>query len=180
MAAGCFNTPSNHVSVFKFPRDGVLRQKWEKQVQSTRSQWKAIHVPCIHFFIASTSQMNVWRLTKHLLLTLGWTKGGGWSMEWFQQYFTYISHIYPRLRCALARVRRDGCGKGQLENWCLSNEWWWSTLKKKSGAIAANMQRTGIVYRKTSCYQLKKNIAIGGSLTHEYPFLRHHQSDISS
>ena len=29
------------MSLFKFPSDGVLRRKWEKQVQWTRTQWKA-------------------------------------------------------------------------------------------------------------------------------------------
>ena len=32
VAAGCSNTPSNRVSVLKFPSDGVLRRKREKQV----------------------------------------------------------------------------------------------------------------------------------------------------
>ena len=38
---GVPNTPSDRVSLFKFPSDGVLRRKWEKQVQRTRAQWKA-------------------------------------------------------------------------------------------------------------------------------------------
>lgn len=41
VAAGCSNTHSDRVSLFKFPRDGTLRQRWEKQVQRTRAQWKA-------------------------------------------------------------------------------------------------------------------------------------------
>ena len=41
MAAGCSNTPSDHVNVYKFPSDGFLRRKWEKQVQRIRSQWNA-------------------------------------------------------------------------------------------------------------------------------------------
>ena len=49
VAAGCSNTPSDRVSVFKFPSDGVLRRKWEKQVQRTRSQWKATE----HSFLCS-------------------------------------------------------------------------------------------------------------------------------
>ena len=31
-AAGCSNTPSDHVSVFKFPSDGILQCKREKQI----------------------------------------------------------------------------------------------------------------------------------------------------
>ena len=30
VAAGCSNTPSDRVSLFKFPRDGALRRQWEK------------------------------------------------------------------------------------------------------------------------------------------------------
>ena len=41
VAAGCSNTPSDLVSLFKFPNDATLRRKWEKQVQRTRAQWKA-------------------------------------------------------------------------------------------------------------------------------------------
>lgn len=41
VATGCSNTPSDHVSMFKFPKDRVLRAQWEKQVQRTRAQWKA-------------------------------------------------------------------------------------------------------------------------------------------
>ena len=49
VAAGCSNTPSDRVSLFKFPSDGVLRRKWEKQVQQTRAQWKATE----HSFLCS-------------------------------------------------------------------------------------------------------------------------------
>ena len=38
VAAGCSNTPSDRVSLFK---DRFLRNQWEKQVQRTRAQWKA-------------------------------------------------------------------------------------------------------------------------------------------
>ena len=40
VAAGCSNTPSDRVSLFRFPKDKVLRNKWEKQVQRTRAKWK--------------------------------------------------------------------------------------------------------------------------------------------
>ena len=39
IAAGCSNTYSDNVSLYKFPRDPVLRQQWVKQVQRTRAQW---------------------------------------------------------------------------------------------------------------------------------------------
>ena len=39
IAAGCSNTYSDNVSLFKFPKDHVLRQKWVKNVQRTRAQW---------------------------------------------------------------------------------------------------------------------------------------------
>ena len=41
VAAGCCNTPSDRVSLLKFPSDGALRRKWKKQVQRTRAKWKA-------------------------------------------------------------------------------------------------------------------------------------------
>ena len=37
----CSNTPSDRVSLFKFPSDATLRRQWEKQVQRTRAEWKA-------------------------------------------------------------------------------------------------------------------------------------------
>ena len=49
VAAGCSNTPSYCVSLFKFPSNGVPRRKWEKQVQRTRDQWKATE----HLFLCS-------------------------------------------------------------------------------------------------------------------------------
>lgn len=49
VAAGCSNTSSDRVSLFKFPSDAVLRRKWEKQVQRTRAQWKATE----HSFLCS-------------------------------------------------------------------------------------------------------------------------------
>ena len=47
VAAGCSNTPSDRVSLFKFPKDRVLRAQWEKQVQRTRAQWKATEHSCL-------------------------------------------------------------------------------------------------------------------------------------
>ena len=63
IAAGCSNTASDHVSLFKFPKDPVLRRQWEKQVQRTRAQWKATehshlcseHLPSDAFHIDSAT-----------------------------------------------------------------------------------------------------------------------------
>lgn len=41
VAAGCSNTPSTTVTLFKFPNDLVLREKWVKQVRRTRAEWEA-------------------------------------------------------------------------------------------------------------------------------------------
>lgn len=40
VAAWCSNTHSDGVSLFRFPRDPVLKEQWVKQVQRTRAQWK--------------------------------------------------------------------------------------------------------------------------------------------
>ena len=39
VAVGCSNTPSDRVSLHKFPADPKLREKWVKQVRRTRAQW---------------------------------------------------------------------------------------------------------------------------------------------
>lgn len=39
VAAGCSNTPSERISLHKFPADLKLREKWVKQVRRTRAQW---------------------------------------------------------------------------------------------------------------------------------------------
>ena len=41
VAAGCSNTNADDVSLFKFPRDQVLRNRWIKQVQRGRASWTA-------------------------------------------------------------------------------------------------------------------------------------------
>ena len=41
VAGGCSNTLRPGVSLYKFPKDPVLRKQWEKQVQRTRAKWKA-------------------------------------------------------------------------------------------------------------------------------------------
>ena len=39
VAAGCSNTPSEGISLYKFPTDPRLREKWVKQVRRTRAHW---------------------------------------------------------------------------------------------------------------------------------------------
>ena len=39
VAAGCSNTPGEGISLYKFPSDPALLEKWVKQVQQTRAQW---------------------------------------------------------------------------------------------------------------------------------------------
>lgn len=39
VAAACSNTHRDGVSLFKFPKDPFLREKWAKQVQRTRAKW---------------------------------------------------------------------------------------------------------------------------------------------
>uniref|UniRef100_A0A3P9HYZ0 THAP-type domain-containing protein n=1 Tax=Oryzias latipes TaxID=8090 RepID=A0A3P9HYZ0_ORYLA len=39
VAAGCSNTSSESVSVFKFPKQETLLKQWTKQVQRTRANW---------------------------------------------------------------------------------------------------------------------------------------------
>lgn len=41
VAAGCSNTPSERVSLYKFPSDPRIREKWVKQVKRTRAKWNA-------------------------------------------------------------------------------------------------------------------------------------------
>ena len=40
IAAGCSNVRSDTVSLFRFPKDPALRQRWTKQVKRTRANWK--------------------------------------------------------------------------------------------------------------------------------------------
>ena len=41
VAGDCSNTARPGVSLYKFPKDSALRRQWKKQVQRTRSKWKA-------------------------------------------------------------------------------------------------------------------------------------------
>ena len=40
VAANCSNKKSDTISLFNFPKDPELRQKWIKNVQRTRAEWK--------------------------------------------------------------------------------------------------------------------------------------------
>ena len=40
VAAACSNTHRDHVSLFRFPRDPNIGEKWTKQVQCIRAKWK--------------------------------------------------------------------------------------------------------------------------------------------
>ena len=39
IAAGCSNTYRENVSLFSFPRDSALKERWTKQVRRTRAGW---------------------------------------------------------------------------------------------------------------------------------------------
>ena len=39
VAAGCCSIPSDEVTLYKFPKDPVLRKKWIEQVKRTRDRW---------------------------------------------------------------------------------------------------------------------------------------------
>ena len=39
IAAGCSNTYKENVSLFTFPRDPALRERWTRQVRRTRDDW---------------------------------------------------------------------------------------------------------------------------------------------
>ena len=60
VSAGCSNTASDRISLFKFPKDPELRKQWEKQVQRTRAQWKATeqsHI-CSEHFISDAFELD--------------------------------------------------------------------------------------------------------------------------
>ena len=40
VAANCSNEPSEHVSLFRFPKDPNIRREWILQVQRTRADWR--------------------------------------------------------------------------------------------------------------------------------------------
>lgn len=40
VAFGCSSTNSDGTSLFFFPKDDILKQKWTKNVQRTRADWK--------------------------------------------------------------------------------------------------------------------------------------------
>ena len=62
VAAGCSNTYSDKVSLFKFPEDPVLRQKRVKQVQRTRAEWPDLSehsVLCSDHFDSSCTEPDI-------------------------------------------------------------------------------------------------------------------------
>ena len=87
VAHGYSNTPSNRVTLFKFPSDAFLLCSWEKQVQQTQAQWKAIE----HSFLCSDHLSSS---NRHVHLSLELRKGGGSSLEQFKQYS--IDHLWLR------------------------------------------------------------------------------------
>ena len=53
VAAACSKTYADNVSLFKFPRDHVLKRQWTKPVQRTRAKWSGPSghsVLCSHHF----------------------------------------------------------------------------------------------------------------------------------
>uniref|UniRef100_A0A3B3HK99 THAP-type domain-containing protein n=1 Tax=Oryzias latipes TaxID=8090 RepID=A0A3B3HK99_ORYLA len=53
VAAGCSNTSSESVSVYKFPKQETLLKQWTKQVQRTRANW----VPTASSTLCKTPQL---------------------------------------------------------------------------------------------------------------------------
>ena len=60
VAAGCSNTPTSTVNLFKFPKDPVLRAKWVRQVRRTRVQWEATEhsILCSEHFTEDCFKVN--------------------------------------------------------------------------------------------------------------------------
>ena len=40
VAAGCNNTHKDGISLFRFPKNALLRKKWAEQVRRTRAKWE--------------------------------------------------------------------------------------------------------------------------------------------
>ena len=66
IAAGSSNTYSDNVSLFKFPKDPVLRQKCVKNVQRTRAQWRVVQVSTV-FCAVNTLTVAALNLTRSWL-----------------------------------------------------------------------------------------------------------------
>jgi hypothetical protein len=52
VAYGCSNKQSKGITLFKFPKDPSLKEKWVKQVQRTRDKWQPTpysRLCCVHF-----------------------------------------------------------------------------------------------------------------------------------
>uniref|UniRef100_A0A1X7T9Y5 THAP-type domain-containing protein n=1 Tax=Amphimedon queenslandica TaxID=400682 RepID=A0A1X7T9Y5_AMPQE len=61
VAAGCSNTYKDGVSLYTFPKDGEMRQRWAKQVQRTRMDWTGPSdhsVLCSDHFIKECFEVN--------------------------------------------------------------------------------------------------------------------------
>ena len=60
VAAGCSNTSTSTVNLFKFPKDPVLLAKWVRQVRRTRAQWEATEhsVLCSEHFTEDYFEVN--------------------------------------------------------------------------------------------------------------------------
>ena len=60
VAAGCSNTPSDRISLHKFPTSPKLCEKWEKQVRRTRAQWTVMKssVLCSEQFTKDSFEVN--------------------------------------------------------------------------------------------------------------------------
>ena len=74
VAAGCSNTPSEGISLYKFPTDPRLREKWVKQVRRTVLTGMSRSTPSS---VVNTSPTIPSRWTLPLLQVLAWTRRGG-------------------------------------------------------------------------------------------------------
>ena len=106
MAPGCSNTHSHRVSLFKLLSDAIYNTSGKTKYSGHELSRK---LPNTWLFVVTILLRTVLRSTRHLLLSLGWTKGAGWSLEQFRQY----SHDHPWLRYALVSLRRDHLAKEQ-------------------------------------------------------------------
>ena len=59
VAAGCYNTHRDGVSLFQFPKDSALREKWAEQVKRYREDWEPTRhsVLCSEHFDDSCFEM---------------------------------------------------------------------------------------------------------------------------
>ena len=74
VAAGCSNTPGEGISLYKFPSDPELREKWIKQVRRTRAQWK---VTKYSFICSEHFTEDSFEVDSTIAATFGIEKRGG-------------------------------------------------------------------------------------------------------